>query len=110
MCIRDSDNAEAYLQLLQNKVLPDIQARQISGYLGAEVLRREISSSSSQSSSDEVTEIEFVTILRFESLDSIRNFVGEDHEVAHVPDSARQLLTRFDARSVHYQSVFESQF
>jgi hypothetical protein len=48
-------------------------------------------------------EVEFVTIMWFDSLDAVRSFAGEDYEVAVVPQKARALLARFDARSQHYE-------
>ena len=39
----------------------------------------------------------------FSSLEAIRAFAGEDYEVAVVPPAARAVLSRFDARSVHYE-------
>jgi hypothetical protein len=39
----------------------------------------------------------------FDSLEAIRVFAGKDYEVAVVPSKARMLLSRFDARSQHYQ-------
>ena len=47
--------------------------------------------------------VEFVTILWFDSLDAVREFAGEDYEVAVVPDKARAMLARFDERSQHYE-------
>ena len=41
--------------------------------------------------------------MRFDSLEAVRAFAGEDYEVAVVPPRARALLLRFDARSAHYQ-------
>jgi hypothetical protein len=49
--------------------------------------------------------VEFVTILWFDSLDAVRELAGEDYEAAVVPEKARQLLIRFDARSAHYETV-----
>jgi hypothetical protein len=48
-------------------------------------------------------EVEFVTLMWFDHLDSIKAFVGEDHEVSHVPPAARAVLARHDDRSAHYQ-------
>ena len=48
-------------------------------------------------------EIEFITIIEFDAWDSVRAFGGEDYEVAVVPPKARALLSRFDARSKHYE-------
>ena len=39
----------------------------------------------------------------FDDIDSIKTFVGEDYEVAHVPERAREVLSRFDARSAHFE-------
>jgi len=84
-------DADSYEQLLKIEVLPGIAAKQIPGYQGAHVLRRELES-----------EVEFITVLWFESLDSVRDFMGEDYEVAHVPLKAQALLARYDRRSQHY--------
>ena len=46
-----------------------------------------------------------MTILWFESLDAVREFAGEDYEAAVVPEKARRLLARFDARSAHYETL-----
>ena len=41
--------------------------------------------------------------MRFDSIDAVRVFAGEDYEIAVVPEKARALLSRFDARSQHYE-------
>lgn len=87
-------NAAAYQHLLHHEVLPNIAAMNVRGYRGAHVLRRE-----------HQAEVEFITIMWFDSLDSVRAFVGEDYEVAHVPEAARAVLSRFDARSQHYETL-----
>jgi hypothetical protein len=48
-------------------------------------------------------EIEFVTIMLFDSLDAVREFAGEDYEVAVVPEKTRAVLAHFDERSQHYE-------
>jgi heme-degrading monooxygenase HmoA len=88
------DNADTYEKLLRTDILPGIAGKQIPGYRGAHLLRRELAD-----------EVEFITMLWFESLDAVRAFVGEDYEVAYVPPKARQVLARFDARSQHYDTV-----
>jgi hypothetical protein len=47
--------------------------------------------------------VEFVTITLFDSMDAVRDFAGADHEVAVVPPEARKVLSRFDAKSEHYE-------
>ena len=87
------ENADAYERLLEDEVLPGIAAMNVPGYLGVDVLRRPLDDG----------EVEFITIMRFDSLDAVKQFVGEDYEVAHVPAAARAVLARFDARSQHYE-------
>jgi heme-degrading monooxygenase HmoA len=85
-------NADAYESLLKTEIFTSIQNRRIAGYRGIHLLRRELGD-----------EVEFVTIMWFDSLEAVRAFAGEDYEVAVVPAKARALLLRFDARSQHYQ-------
>ena len=85
------ENANAYEELLKSEVFENIQSRQIAGYQGIHLLRRSLED-----------EVEFITIMWFDSVDAVREFAGEDHEAAVVPPKARALLSRFDARSQHY--------
>jgi hypothetical protein len=86
------DNADAYETLLKDEIFVGIAARQIAGYRGIHLLRRDLED-----------EVEFVTVMWFDSLQAVRTFAGEDYEVAVVPPAARALLSRFDARSGHYE-------
>ncbi len=85
-------NADSYENIVTTEVLPEIAARGIPGYRGANLLRRPLAD-----------EVEFATILWFDSLDGIKQFMGDDYEVAHVPPWARAFLSRFDERSQHYE-------
>ena len=87
-------NAPAYEELLRTRILPGIQGRGIPGYRGAKLLRR-----------NDGQEVEFITILQFDSLEAVRAFTGPDYETAVVPPEARKLLARFDAKSCHYETV-----
>ncbi len=86
-------NADAYERLLREEVIPGIAARGVRGYRGIQVLRRSVRAG----------EIEFVTIMRFDSLENVKQFAGEDYERAYVIPRARELLSRFDERSRHYE-------
>ena len=88
----DPANADAYEALLKEEIFVGIGDRQIRGYDGIRLLRRKLGS-----------EVEFVTIMTFQDLDAVREFAGEDYEVAVVPPKARALLARFDQRSQHYE-------
>lgn len=85
-------NADAYERLLQGRIIPGILGRGTAGFHGIELLRREAGD-----------EVEFVTVMRFESVAAVRLFAGDDHEKAVVPAEARALLARFDQRAAHYE-------
>lgn len=85
-------NADTYEALLRTEIFEGIKNRDIAGFVGIDLLRR-----------DQTNEVEFVTIMWFESLDAVRTFAGADYEVAVVPPAARAVLSHFDARSAHYQ-------
>ena len=85
-------NADAYEALLKSEIFTGIEGRQIAGYRGIHLFRRDLGE-----------EVEFVTVMWFDSIDAVRVFAGDDYEVAVVPQKARILLTRFDARSQHYE-------
>lgn len=87
-----ADNADRYEHLLRTTVFPRIQAKGIAGLLSMDMMRRPVPSGE-----------EFVTILWFDALVSVKAFAGEDHEVAYVPAEARAVLARFDERAQHYE-------
>ena len=87
-------NAAAYRTLLLEEIFQHIEGRQIDGFLGIELLVRDLPG-----------EVEFVTVMRFSSADAVKRFAGEDYERAVVPPRARALLARFDERSQHYETV-----
>jgi hypothetical protein len=89
-------NADTYESLLKTEIFQGIQARQIAGYRGIHLLRRDLEN-----------EVEFVTIMWFDSIEAVRTFAGEDYEAAVVPPKARAVLSRFDARSQHYEVKVE---
>jgi heme-degrading monooxygenase HmoA len=85
-------NADSYEALLRHEIFQGIEGRATPGFRGIDLLRREVSD-----------EVEFVTIMWFDSLDAVRAFAGPDYEAAVVPPAARELLARFDQRSTHYE-------
>jgi heme-degrading monooxygenase HmoA len=85
------DNADRYQDLLQNEIFVGIKNRNIKGYKGIQLLRRELSD-----------ETEFITIMWFESLEDVIEFAGQDYESAVVPAMAQKVLSRYDRISQHY--------
>ena len=86
------EHADAYEAMLKPELLPGIS--KMEGYKGSYLLRRV--------SGDEV---EFVTIMLWDSIDAIRAVAGPDYEHAVVPEERREYLTRWDARSTHFEIV-----
>ena len=85
-------NADKYEALLKEEIFAGIQKRHIPGFQSIQLLRREVG-----------VEVEFVTLMRFDSLTAVREFAGQDYEVAVVPETARAVLAHFDERSQHYE-------
>ncbi len=88
------ENADAYQTLLHDVVFPGIEAKEIPGYRGIELLRL-----------DRGGEVEFVTLMTFDSLRDVVDFQGADYAKAYVPEAARKLLKRWDPISDHYEVV-----
>jgi antibiotic biosynthesis monooxygenase (ABM) superfamily enzyme len=86
------ENADKYEQLLKEEIFPGIAAKKVTGYQGIQLLRRPLDN-----------EIEFVTIMWFDSWEAVKQFAGENYEQAYVPPKAREVLERFDERSQHYE-------
>lgn len=87
-----AENADAYERVVRGEVIPGIEARGIAGFRHIDLMRREL----------EGGEVEFLTAMWFDDLESIKAFVGDDQTVSHVPPAARAVLARFDERSSHY--------
>ena len=84
-------DAGAYEKLLRNEIFPSIAARNIEGYRGAELFIR-----------DDGDEVEFVTLLRFDSMDAVREFAGADESKPVIFPKAEALIARME-RARHYR-------
>ena len=88
------EDADAYERIVRNEVIPGIEARKIPGFVHMDLMKRDLGG-----------EIEFQTLMWFDSIDAIRAFMGEDYAVSHVPPQAQAVLNRVDARAAHYEVV-----
>lgn len=88
------ENADAYQALLHDTIFPGIEAKGIPGYRGIELLRL-----------DRGSEVEFVTLMTFDSIRNVIDFQGADYARAYVPDAAQKVLKRWDPVSDHYEVV-----
>ena len=68
------ENGPVYEKLLREEIFAGIAAKKIDGYTGIRLLRRELPSG----------EIEFMTIMTFDSLEAVRAFAGDNYETAVV--------------------------
>ena len=87
-----SERAEIYERVVRTEVIPGIEARNISGFRHIDLMKRDLGH-----------EVEFMTCMWFDSIESIKAFTGEDYSVSHVPAAAQAVLTRFDARAAHFE-------
>lgn len=85
------EDAKAYENLLRHEIFPAIAARKIAGYHGAELFVRE-----------DGDEIEFVTLLRFDSMDAVEEFAGSQASKPVIFPQAEKLITRME-QARHYR-------
>jgi antibiotic biosynthesis monooxygenase (ABM) superfamily enzyme len=89
------EDAKAYEKLLRDEIFPTIAARKIEGYRGAELFVRE-----------DGNEAEFVTLLRFDSMDAITEFAGPDTTKPVIFPKAEKLITRMEPAR-HYRVAID---
>lgn len=85
------EKADAYESLLREEVFTGIMNRLLPGFIDIQMLRRPF-------------------IMRWNLLrscasraEAVKEFAGEDYEACVVLPKARELLSRFDERSQHYE-------
>src|SRR4029453_8953787 len=84
-------DAKIYESMLREQIFPKIAARNIKGYRGAELFVR-----------DDDDEMEFVTLLRFDSMDAVKEFAGSDETKPLIFPGVEKLLTRMEPAR-HYR-------
>jgi heme-degrading monooxygenase HmoA len=84
------EHADAYEAMLKPELLPGIS--KVKGYKGSYLLRRNVGA-----------EVEFITIMFWESIEDLRAVAGADYETAVVPQERRQYLSRYDSKAAHYE-------
>ncbi len=86
------EHADAYEAMLKPELLPGIG--KVKGYHSSYLLRRAVGD-----------EIEFVTIMLWDSVDAIRAVAGPDYETAVIPEERHKYLAHYEAKSAHYEVV-----
>lgn len=86
-------DAYSYDDYLQKDLFPRLDRElRPRGYRGYQLLRI-----------NRNEEVEFMTMLWFESIESVRSFAGKDYETPVISEKGKLLLTRFADRADHYQ-------
>ena len=85
-------DADGYESHLRPELLPGVSKMQ--GFHGSYLLRRNVGD-----------EVEFVTILLWDSIEGIKALAGPQYETAVIPEERKKYLTRFDSKAAHYEVV-----
>jgi heme-degrading monooxygenase HmoA len=86
------DGAAKYAEHFRRVVMPELAA--IAGYRGARLLERELNGG-----------IEIVVVTRWQTIEAIRAFAGEEIDRAVVHDEAAVLFTDYDRKVRHFGVV-----
>ncbi len=84
------EHADAYEAMLKPELLPGLS--KVKGYKGSYLLRRNAGD-----------EVEFITIMLWDSLEAIKAVAGQDYEKSIVPEERRKYLSHHDPKSKHYE-------
>ena len=90
--VANIDTANRYIEHLKTDTFPKV--RNISGNVDAKVLRRDLK-----------TQVEFLVVTTWASIDAIKAFAGENIETAVVLEEAQAALSEYDATVKHYELV-----
>jgi len=86
------EHASVYEIMLREEIFIGLRERKMHGFIDVQLLKRKLEN-----------EVEFITIMRFDSIDGVKEFAGNDYEKAVIYEDAKPLLLRYDERSQHYE-------
>lgn len=86
------DQADRYAEHLKTITFPDTS--KIAGFLRATVARRKVEQG-----------VEFLVTTEWENEDAIREFAGDDVELAVVPGTIQAMMESFDHYATHYEII-----
>lgn len=84
------EDADAYEAMLKPEMLPGIG--KVPGYRGGYVLRRLLEG-----------EVEFVTIMIWESVEALKAVAGPNYTVSIIPEDRLKYLSRHESHAAHYE-------
>lgn len=91
----DASNAEAYVEHFRSKVAGELES--LDGFQGADLIRRSLGEKT----------IEYTVLSRWESMEAIRLFAGDNPSRAVVEPGAVAALADFDETVVHHQVIVQ---
>src|ERR1700747_33051 len=86
------ENADGYEGHLKPELLPDLSKG--AGFRGSFLLRK-----------IEKDEVEFVTIILWDSIEAEKVLTGDDYKRAVIPEERKKYLKRFDSEASHFEVV-----
>jgi heme-degrading monooxygenase HmoA len=89
-----AEDVDGYEGHLKPELLPGLS--KVAGFRGSYLLRRLVGE-----------EVEFITIILWDSIEAVRAVAGEDYERAVVPEERKKYLKRVEPRVVHFEVVAE---
>ena len=84
------DKVDEYIAHLKNDTFK--QLAKIDGFIDAAILKRDLPEGT-----------EFLIITKWDSLEAIKQFAGENYETAVVPKIAQEMMIRYDKHAKHYE-------
>jgi heme-degrading monooxygenase HmoA len=88
------EDADGYEGHLKPELLPGLS--KVAGFRGSYLLRGVAGD-----------EVEFVTIILWDSIEAVRAVAGADYERAVIPEERKKYLQRFEERAAHFEVVAE---
>jgi heme-degrading monooxygenase HmoA len=85
-------HADAYVEHLRRETFP--QLSQIPGFIDASILRRAVADG-----------VEFLIVTRWDSIEAIQRFAGQDAEIAVVPQRVQGFMIEYDRQVQHFEVV-----
>jgi hypothetical protein len=84
------DQSDNYIEHLITETFP--KASLMKGFVKATILKRPVDEG-----------VEFLIVTAWESIEVVRQFAGEQVDVANVPTEARAMMVKFDEFARHYE-------
>ena len=86
------EDASAYESMLKPELLPGVG--KVKGFRHSYLLRRDLGD-----------EVEFITVMLWDSIDAIKALTGPDYDTSIIPEERKRYLSSHDAKAAHYEVV-----